>query len=161
MVKVRFLYSHVKCPMSHAILIQLVSSCVGIVGSLFFAIGIVRQNAETMALLTHTYWDWNPHLPALLAAQKADYVFGGGLILLAFALQLGSFFAPSNSLALNIPQANAAPWVAVAATVAMFLLARLAAAKLAEQYQKQIDEWLKKEQEERERLRKAKKEEHE
>jgi len=56
--------------MSLASLIQLIASCVGVVGSIFFAIGIIRQSVDSMAQLSGTYWDANPHLPKALAAQK-------------------------------------------------------------------------------------------
>jgi hypothetical protein len=56
-------------------LIQLISACFGIVGSLFFAIGIMRQTVEAMALLSGTYFNWNPHMPPALAAQKANYSY--------------------------------------------------------------------------------------
>ena len=79
--------------MSAAALVQLASACIGIVGSLFFAIGVMRQTVEAMARLSGTYWNSNPHMPLALAAQKADYLFGGGLIVVAFVLQLASFFA--------------------------------------------------------------------
>ena len=123
-------------------LIQLAAACVGIVGSLFFAIGIMRQTVEAMARLAGTYWDSNPHLPPALAAQKADYLFGGGLILVAFALQLSSFFASGKPL-LSASQAQLAPWFAVIATVIAFFALRVAAVRLAKHYEAQITAWLK------------------
>lgn len=132
-------------------LIQLLASCVGIVGSLFFAIGVVRQTTEAMGRLSHTYWDANPHLPAVLAAQKADYIFGGGLILGAFALQLGSFFATGTASVLSEAQAAVAPWLALAGTAFLFHLVRLAAVRLAGKYEREVRAWIEKEQHEQER----------
>lgn len=134
--------------MSGASLIQLVSACVGIIGSLFFAIGVMRQTIEAMARLSGTYWDWNPHLPLALAAQKADYLFGGGLILVAFVLQLVSFFVSAQGV-LTVNQAVVAPWVAGGITVVAFLLLRIAAGRLAKRYDVQITAWLKAESEKR------------
>jgi hypothetical protein len=131
------------CFMSTASLIQLVSACMGILGSLFFAIGIMRQTIEAMGRLSGTYWDWNPHLPPALAAQKADYLFGGGLILIAFILQLVSFFASSQPV-LTESQAHAAPWLAGIATVVAFAVLRVAARRLAKHYEAEITSWLKK-----------------
>lgn len=128
--------------MNAASLIQLVSACVGIIGSLFFAIGVMRQTIEAMGRLSGTYWDWNPHLPPALAAQKADYVFGGGLILAAFVLQLASFFASGPNV-LSPEHAALAPWAALAATIVAFAFLRLAAGRLAKHYEVQIAEWLK------------------
>jgi len=94
--------------MSAVSLIQLASACIGIVGALFFAIGIIRQTVEAMARLSRTNWGRNPHMPPALAAQKADYLFGGGLIVVAFVLQLGSFFASSAPVLIE-GQAHIAP----------------------------------------------------
>jgi hypothetical protein len=135
---------------SLAALIQLVSACLGIVGSLFLAIGVMRQSVEAMARLSGSYWDWNPHMPTALAAQKADYLFGGGFIVVAFFLQLGSFFAPPDMTALPEPQARLAPWVAGALTIAAFLLLRIAAARVAKCYEEQIVAWLKQRNEKKE-----------
>lgn len=128
--------------MSAAALVQLISACIGIVGSLFFAIGIMRQTVEAMARLSGTYWDWNPHMPRALATQKADYLFGGGLIFTAFLLQLGSFFAPATAI-FTEEQARWAPWVAGVATIFGFLLLRVAAGRLGKHYEEQITSWLK------------------
>ena len=128
--------------MSAAALIQLASACIGIVGSLFFAIGVMRQTVEAMARLSGTYWNSNPHMPRALAAQKADYLFGGGLIVVAFVLQLASFFASAEVL-LTEAQARLAPWIAGATTVVAFVSLRVAAGRLAKHYEVQIRAWLK------------------
>lgn len=73
--------------MSLATLIQILAACIGVVGSVFFAVGVMRQSVEAMGRLSGSYWDSNPHMPPMLAAQKAAYLFGGGLIVLAFAVQ--------------------------------------------------------------------------
>lgn len=129
--------------MSAASLIQLISACIGIVGSLFFSIGVMRQTVEAMGYISGTYFNWNPHMPPALAAQKADYLFGGGLILVAFILQLVSFFA-SNAPFLTKEQTLMAPWVAGVCTIVGFLLLRLIANRLAKHYETQISAWLKK-----------------
>ena len=136
--------------MSAASLVQMTAACIGIVGSLFFAIGVMRHSVEAMARLSGSYWDWNPHLPPALAAQKSDYLFGGCLIVLAFVLQLASFFAPSEPPVLTERQARLAPWVAGIATVAVFAAFRLAAARVAKHYEAQITEWLARRHEKRE-----------
>lgn len=123
--------------MSSASLIQLFGACIGIIGSLFFAIGVMRQTVDAMANLSGTYFDWNPHMPPALAAQKADYLFGGGLILFAFVLQLASFFF-SQAPFLTAQQSVAAPWAAGLATALAFLALRIAARKVAGHFEKQI-----------------------
>ncbi len=142
--------------MTLAALIQLLASCIGIVGSLFFAIGVIRQNAAAMARLSYTYWDANPHLPGVLAAQKADYVFGGGLIVVAFALQLASFFSTDPALVLIGNSASFAPWVALGGTIAAFLVFRVASTWLANYYQEQVRAVIHEQNEEDERERREK-----
>ena len=129
--------------MAAATFVQLLAACIGIVGSLFFAIGIMRQSIEAMGRLAGSYWDWNPHMPPTLAAQKADYLFGGGLIVLAFVAQLASFFVPIEATAFNGKQAALVPWVAAVVTAGIFFLLRFVAARVAKYYEGQINEWLK------------------
>lgn len=130
--------------MSAAVIVQLISACIGIIGSLFFAIGIMRQSVEAMARLSGTYWDANPHMPPALAAQKADYLFGGSLIFIAFLLQLCSFFVPTTAL-LSESSTKIAPWIAGVITIVVFFLLRFAASRTARYYEKQILAWLNKE----------------
>ena len=128
--------------MSISTLIQLIAACVGVIGSLFFAIGVMRQSIAAMAALSGTYFDWNPNMPPALAAQKSDYLFGGGLIVLAFMFQLASFFVPTT-LALSESQGLVAPWLAAFITLIVFALLRLAAHRLAKHFELQIFAWLK------------------
>jgi hypothetical protein len=128
--------------MSVSTLIQLIAACIGIVGSLFFAIGVMRQSVEAMAALSGSYWDWNPDMPPALAAQKADYLFGGGLIVLAFMFQLASFFVPTAN-ALSESQGLTAPWLAAVFTLLAFFVLRMAARRLAKHFESQIVAWLK------------------
>ncbi|HEY8102008.1 MAG TPA: hypothetical protein VIF82_14790 [Burkholderiaceae bacterium] len=130
--------------MSLTILIQILAACIGVVGSLFFAVGVMRQSVEAMGRLSGSYWDSNPHMPPMLAAQKADYLFGGCLIVLAFAVQFASFLVSDKCMILNSKQAQLAPWVAAASTAVVFVLLRLASHRVARYYEVQINEWLKK-----------------
>ena len=128
--------------MSFAALIQLIAACVGIIGALFFAIGIMRQSIEAIGRLSGSYWDWNPNMPPFLAAQKADYVFGGGLILVAFVLQLAAFFAPNQGSVFPSDIVQWVPWIAALATVIAFFALRLVASRVAARFQLQIEAWL-------------------
>src|SRR5437867_13445252 len=116
--------------MTASALVQLVSACVGIMGSLFFAIGIMRQSVEAMGRLSGSYWDWNPNMPPALAAQKADYLFGGGLIVLAFVLQLTSYFVPVVLQMLSLVQGSWVPWFAAVVTSICFMAILFAASLL-------------------------------
>ncbi|MHB1655269.1 MAG: hypothetical protein ACYCSZ_02760 [Burkholderiales bacterium] len=129
--------------MSLATLIQIIAACIGIVGSLFFAIGVMRQSIESMGRLSGSYWDSNPHMPPMLAAQKADYLFGGGLIVAAFAVQLSSFFVSPEVMIFNTRQAQLVPGFAVVVTAVIFVLLRHSARRASKYYEIQINEWLK------------------
>lgn len=129
--------------MALATLIQILAACIGVVGSLFFAVGVMRQSIEAMGRLSGSYWDSNPHMPPMLAAQKADYLFGGGLIVLAFAVQFSSFLVSEKCVILNAEQAQLAPWVAAVTTAVIFKLLCFASRKVAVYYEIQIKEWIK------------------
>lgn len=62
------------CNVSHELrsFIQLLSAWLGIFGSLFFAIGVVRRSTEAMARLSGSYYDPDPHMPRVLSAKSRD-----------------------------------------------------------------------------------------
>jgi hypothetical protein len=116
-------------------LIQIVAAALGVIGSLFFTIGIVRQSPATMAALAGSYFDFDPHAVPTLAAQKTDYLFGGAFIVLAFAPQTGSFLAGPSTIAVG------AKWttlIAILATIVAFLALYRASRLLASLYEGQI-----------------------
>jgi hypothetical protein len=128
--------------------IQIVAACAGVLGSLFFAIGVMRQTVTAMADLAGSYFDWNPHMVTALAAQKADYLFGGGIIVMAFALQLLALLIPSENVVVTTKlPSNAAPSLALLGTASLFLLLLLAAKRLSRHFEAQISEQLKKKDE--------------
>lgn len=144
--------------MSLANLVQLIAACVGVMGSLFFAIGVIRQNAHAMARLSSSYWDASAHMLRALASQKAEYILGGGLIVAAFALQFASFFATDTSPLLTGSAATVAPWLALAVTLVLFLIVRAASARLANHFQAQVEELMREEIEEGEHKEKEQQE---
>jgi len=122
--------------------IQILAACSGIIGSLFFAIGVMRQTVEAMADLSGTYWDWNPHMIPALAIQKADYLFGGGIILIAFALQFSSFLVP-NTAQIPFNNPSIVPWVIGGFTIVAFFSLRFLSRILARHFESQIKARLK------------------
>lgn len=117
-------------------LIQIIAAALGVIGSLFFTIGIVRQSPATMAALAGTYFDFNPHAIPALAAQKADYIFGGAFIVLAFGAQLMAFLpTPTNTIAIG---ARWATLIAIPVTVVVFLVLYRVSGILANRYERQI-----------------------
>jgi hypothetical protein len=122
--------------MTATTLIQIIAAALGVIGSLFFTIGIVRQSPATMGALAGSYFDFNPHAVPALAAQKADYIFGGLFIVLAFGAQLMAPLAsPTTTIAIG---ARGAVLIAIPATIVVFLLLYPASKQLAGRFERQI-----------------------
>ncbi len=128
--------------------LQLISACIGIIGSIFFAQGIMRQSISSMADVSSSYWDSNPHMVITMAAQKADYLFGGGLIMLAFSTQLLSFLLPAELKVFAPEYSKHIPWYAAACAVLFFVFFRMLAKTLKGFYQRQIESELQRREEE-------------
>lgn len=124
--------------MSVQIFLQIVGACFGVIGSLFFAIGVMRQTVDAMAKLSGTHWDFNPHMVRALASQKADYLFGGGLIFVAFGFSLFSFLFTQSNIEISNKAAGLIPWIAVVSTIVFFFLLRLLAGLVAHRFEGQI-----------------------
>ena len=125
---------------------QIIAAALGVVGSLFFTIGIVRQSPATMAALAGTYFDFNPHAVPALAAQKADYIVGGAFIVLAFGAQLMSFLAtPTTTIAVG---AKSAVLIAIPATIVVFMVLNRISRYVASRFERQIRQAIAKAEEE-------------
>jgi hypothetical protein len=118
-------------------IVQLLAACIGILGSVFFSIGVMAQNARSIAALCIVYAGANPNIAKSYAAQKSDYLIGSCLIGLAFILQFVSLIAPKVGV-LPITWTPYAPWIALLASGATYLVLKRLAANRAAQYGKQI-----------------------
>jgi hypothetical protein len=76
---------------------QLIASCFGLIGSIFFAKGVVQQNTKAIAELVEGYWGSNPFMLKSMAKQTIDYHFGVGFISLCFLAQLCSYKLSPNT----------------------------------------------------------------
>lgn len=119
-------------------LIQIIAAALGVLGSLFFTIGIVRQSTAAMAALAGTYFDFNPHAIPALAAQKADYIFGGIFIVLAFAAQMASFLAGSYEIPVGAGWKALIPLLAFGATAVLFVVLHRFSKRLARRFESEI-----------------------
>lgn len=137
--------------MTISTLLQILGACIGVIGSLFFAIGVMRQSVDSMANLSGTYFDFNPHRVPALAAQKADYLFGGGLIVISFSFNLLSFPFQNVSVGLSPNLENAIPWIAIPFTVVVFIALLACSRIVSARYEKQIQLRLKEKKEEHKR----------
>ena len=124
--------------MSLASLLQIVAACLGIIGSMFFGIGVMRQSVSNMAAISGTYFDYNPSMITAVAAQKADYLFGGCIIVFAFSTQLASFMVPDDVRLFSPEVSNAIPWIALVSVVVLFVVLARVAKLLGRRFEAQI-----------------------
>ncbi len=118
--------------------LQIMSACIGVMGSIFFSQGVIRQSISIMASVSSTYFDHNPHMVTAMASQKAEYLFGGGLIVLAFSTQLLSFLMPIEIEVFSSEQSRFIPWIAVLCTLFCFVLLKALSKTLTRFYENQI-----------------------
>ncbi len=129
--------------MSMVTLLQLCSACIGALGSIFFTMGVVRQDAAAMAKLSGTYWTANPHMISMLAEQRADYIIGAFMIAAAFVLQFCSCLVP---VSLAVMSQVSTAWLAssfLALSAVTFYVLSAFAKRLADDFRQQIRQELK------------------
>ena len=90
-------------PMNEQLALTLAASTVGVLSAVFFCIGSAFNSTAKIIVQSGTYWDFNESLVRSLAAQRAQYVVGGLLLLAAFALQVLAALA-SSARPSNLPQ---------------------------------------------------------
>ena len=89
--------------MTEQLALTLAASTVGVLSAVFFAIGNAFNSTQKIIAQSGTWWDFNEPLARSLAAQRAQYVTGGLLLLAAFVLQVLAALASSTSPA-DLPQ---------------------------------------------------------
>ena len=83
--------------------LSLAAAAIGFVSAVFFCIGGAFNSVEKIMLQSTPYWDFSEPVARALAAQRAQYVTGGLLLLIAFFLQVLAAVASSTNLA-SLPQ---------------------------------------------------------
>jgi hypothetical protein len=66
---------------------HILSAILGLVGVMFVLNGVSRFSPDLIAKVSQTYLEFNVHQIQNLASQKADFVSGAALVLMAFLLQ--------------------------------------------------------------------------
>lgn len=82
---------------------QLAAATVGFVSAVFLCIGSALNTPEKILLQSTPYWDFNEPVARALVAQRAQYIVGGLLLVIAFLLQIAATLASSTTPA-AIPQ---------------------------------------------------------
>ena len=89
--------------MNEQLALTLCAAAIGALSAIFFCIGNAFNSIAKIIVQSGTYWDFNEPLARSLAAQRAQYVIGGLLLLVAFALQVLAALA-SSTIPASLPQ---------------------------------------------------------
>lgn len=77
--------------------LNILGACVGFISAIFFSVGAMTMTPEKIFRVAASYWDANQHWGDSIADQRADYIAGGLLLLLAFSAQLSANLVPSTA----------------------------------------------------------------
>ena len=83
--------------MTFTTFLNILGASVGFMSAVFFSIGAMTMTPEKIFKVAATYWDANQHWGDSIADQRADYIAGALLLLLAFSAQLSANLIPSAS----------------------------------------------------------------
>jgi len=76
--------------------LNILGACIGFMSAVFFSVGATMMTPKLICKISATCWDANQHWGDSIADQRADYIAGGLLLLLSFALQLSANLVPST-----------------------------------------------------------------
>lgn len=68
--------------------VALLTTSLGLLGSLFMARGVLQMSPDIIVKLSGTYWGFNSHEIKSLASQRADLMAGIEILIIAFCIQL-------------------------------------------------------------------------
>lgn len=83
--------------MTEQLALTLAAASVGFVSAVFFCIGNALNSAKKIERQATPQWDFMESVARSLTAQRAQYVVGALLLLVAFALQVAAALAPSTN----------------------------------------------------------------
>jgi len=83
--------------MTEQLALTLAAASVGFVSAVFFCIGGIFSSAKQITLQSTPFWDFNEYVARALTAQRAQFVVGALLLVVAFLLQVAAALAsPTN-----------------------------------------------------------------
>lgn len=89
--------------MTEQVAVTLASVTIGFVAGVCLCIGSAVNSAKSIETQATPYWDFSEPLARALVAQRAQYVVGGLLLAVSFALQVWAVLAsPTSSAALPL-----------------------------------------------------------
>lgn len=83
--------------MTEQLALTLAAASVGFVSAVFFCIGNALNSAKKIERQATPQWDFMESVARALTAQRAQYVVGALLLLVAFALQVAAALASSTN----------------------------------------------------------------
>jgi uncharacterized membrane protein YkvI len=83
--------------------LTLIAASVGFMSAVFFCIGGVFCSAKQITLQSTPFWDFNEHVARSLTAQRAQFIVGALLLVVAFLLQVAAALASATN-PVNLPQ---------------------------------------------------------
>lgn len=83
--------------MTEQLAVTLAAATVGFASAIFFCIGNASNTSAKILTQATPYWDFSRPVASSLAAQRAQYVIGALLLLIAFALQVAAALASSTN----------------------------------------------------------------
>jgi hypothetical protein len=101
--------------MSEQLAVTLAASAIGVLSAVFFCVGNALNSTAKIIAQSATYWDFSESLARSLAAQRAQYVTGGLLLVAAFSLQVWAALASPTTPA-SLPRLLAS-WQALLTAV--------------------------------------------
>ena len=103
--------------MTEQLALTLAAASVGLVSAVFFCIGNAFNSVEKITLLSTSFWDFSEPVARALAAQRAQYVTGGLLLLASFGLQVLAAVASSTNPAILPQSLHTWPYLVLAVLV--------------------------------------------
>ena len=116
--------------MSEQLALTLAAATVGFAAAVFFCVGNVLNTAERITDQASPRWDFSEPVARALASQRAQYVVGAGLLVIAFLLQVASALASSTAPAALLGWLHLWPCFVLVVLVPTLALAAICASLL-------------------------------
>jgi len=116
--------------MTEQLVIMLVAATVGFASAVFLCIGNAFNTPGKIMWQSTPYWDFSEPVARALSAQRAQYIVGAFLLVVAFALQLAAALAPADT-PVPLPQwLQPWPYLVLATLVPTLLLSGFVSSRI-------------------------------
>ena len=108
--------------MSEQIAIAIAAATVGFVAAVFFCIGNIINTSKSIYNQSIPYWDFSEPVARALTAQRAQYIVGALLLVVAFLLQVVATLSSSTTPAALPRWLQALPYLILAVLAPVLLI---------------------------------------